>query len=110
MPLAGRLGNSSVSCGFDQLANAANVIGEAKPHRGRDAVRFMDAAEIMVSDIERDSGQVISSFLPKPLLNRVKRRCAMRSVKFCRSTSLVEIVTGKPATGLLRTATTEPGE
>jgi hypothetical protein len=36
---------------FDKLANAPNVIRHPKLHGGRNAQGFMDAAEIVVSDI-----------------------------------------------------------
>jgi hypothetical protein len=39
------------------------VIGEAKLHSGRDAVRFMNPAEIVMHQVERDSSHMVLEFL-----------------------------------------------
>jgi len=68
-----------------QLADRPNVIRQSECHGRRDTQGFADAAEIVVGDVERDGG-VISARLLKPLVSRVKRREAMRSERFCRTT------------------------
>jgi hypothetical protein len=46
----------------------------------------MDPAKVVVGDVERDGRRVVFSFLEKPLVSRVKRRLAIRTDRFWRST------------------------
>jgi hypothetical protein len=55
-------------------------------HGWRDARRFMDAAEVIVRHMKRDRRLVIFELLAERLARQVKRRCCIRSVRFCRST------------------------
>jgi hypothetical protein len=43
-------------CGIEQVPNRPNSISNAKRHRWRAAQAFMDAAQIVMSDIQRHSG------------------------------------------------------
>ena len=62
------------------------MIRQSECHGRRDTQGFADAAEIVAGDVERDGGSVKSARLLKPLVSRVKRREAMRSERFCRTT------------------------
>jgi hypothetical protein len=61
------------------------VIGHASGHRRGDFDGLMDAAEVVVHEVERHSRGQILDLLGKALVSRVKRRMLIRIVRLARS-------------------------
>lgn len=70
----------------NQFGQRPNVVGQAGVHRGRDAERLMDAAEIVVHEMQRDRRLVRLKLFREAFVRRVNRRMLIRIVRFWRST------------------------
>jgi hypothetical protein len=94
-----RLARRNRKRGVQQLANRPNVIRDPERRRWRVLMphiwrqRFVDAAEIVVRDLKAQSRQMLVQLLAES----VKRRDAMRTLRFERSTCEVQISAAYPA-------------
>ena len=80
-----------IMCLGEQFRNFPDMIGYSRFHCGSYAQARMHAAEIVVGEMQRDGGFQVHYFLLKAFVRRVKRRIAIRIVRFWRSTKLVEM-------------------
>ena len=63
------------------------MIGESRFHRWRHPQRLVNAAEVVVHEVQRNRVTVVLQLLAEnPFVSRVKRRMDMRIVRFWRST------------------------
>jgi len=91
------------------MFHAQEFVRDASGLRGRRSKRFVDAAKIVVEEVERQ--RVAMAFFEKPFVRRVKQRMDIRIVRFCRSTcdGLTYFSTGRPNTGVFFVPRQTPG-
>jgi hypothetical protein len=78
-----------------QLRNAPNAIRNASFHCGPHPKAGIQPAEIIIGKMQRDGCFQVRRFLTESVRqSRVNLRIAIRLVKFCRSTKLVEMCSG----------------
>ena len=70
---------------FHNIADFPKLAGDTRSHRGSDAKRLMDAAEIVYIANSATASAWFSTFFENALVSRVTRRVCILIFSFCRS-------------------------